>query len=231
MNTEGNWGGPSSSVEGERPDIEGKARETAEKARSQVLSLAETGREELAEQIGGLGRALRSSSETLRNEEQGQAGYYSELLADQAERVSRFLRDHDSSDLIGRVEGFARRQPALFLGGCVIAGLALGRFLKASPGESAPLPLGVTGGERGYESPSTGAIGTEPIGSSFGTEPLGTTPVGTGSMGTGPFGSEPLGVTPGPAVVTKEKETVSIVAPSEPIGTPVPGSHSERKES
>lgn len=175
MNTEGKWNEPGSPAGG-TGDIEAEARGVAHKARSRMRSLADTGREELADQLGGLGRALHSAGGTLRDEEQGQAGYYGELIGDQLERVSRYLREHDSSAMIGHVEGFARRQPLLFLGGCLAVGLAVGRFLKASPAhEETTTPAGLTGEVRGpYEPPSVetvspplegvGAVPTAPVG-------------------------------------------------------------------
>ncbi len=169
MNTEGNWNGPGS-PEGERGKIEDEARGAAEKARSQVHSLAETGREELAEQIGGLGRALHAAGRTLKDEEQGQAGYYSEVLGEQAERIANYLREHDSRVLIEKVEGFARSQPLLFLGGCVAAGVVIGRFFKASPSDEERMPAGIASQgppERpAYEPPATMPVGVssrEPV--------------------------------------------------------------------
>lgn len=196
MNTEGKWNEPGSPA-GEPGDIEAEARGVAHKARSRMRSLADTGREELADQLGGLGRALHSAGGTLRDEEQGQAGHYGELIGDQLERASRYLREHDAGAMIGQIEGFARRQPLLFLGGCVAVGLAVGRFLKAGPGGE-ETPTGVTGEVRSpYEPPSvetvspplegTGAAPTAPVGGRGGE--LG----GPGEVGG--LGEPPLGVT------------------------------------
>lgn len=197
MNTEGKWNEPGSPV-GEPGDIEAEARGVAHKARSRMRSLADTGREELADQLGGLGRALHSAGGTLRDEEQGQAGHYGELIGDQLERASRYLRDHDAGAMIGQIEGFARRQPLLFLGGCVAVGLAVGRFLKAGPGgEETSTPTGVMGEVRSpYEPPSvetvspplegTGAAPTAPVGG----------PLEVGGPGEGGgLGRPPVGVT------------------------------------
>jgi len=48
------------------------------------------------------------------------------------DRVSRYLRDKDLPALVRDTEGFARRHPDLFLGGSLVAGVLLARFLKSS---------------------------------------------------------------------------------------------------
>ncbi len=145
VETEDNFEEPGSPSEGARQEFEGEVRSTAEKARSQVRSLAESGREDLADQIGGFGRALHGMGEKLRDENNEQAGHYSHLLGDQAQRVSRYLSEHDSDALVGEIEGFAREHPLMFLGGCVGIGFAIGRFFKATPGEEEEMPAGVSG--------------------------------------------------------------------------------------
>jgi hypothetical protein len=57
---------------------------------------------------------------------------YIEQAADQVERLSSYLQGNDLGRLVGDVERFARRQPAVFLGGMFLAGLIGARFLKSS---------------------------------------------------------------------------------------------------
>lgn len=152
MDTEGTWNEEgSSSFEGERQDLKHKAKRTADRARGQVRSAADSGRSQLATQIGGIGRALRSAGDKLREDEQGEkTSHYTDMLADRADQVSRFLEEHDASEIYGEVENAARKSPALFLGGCLVVGFALGRFLKAGSGGvggEERMPLGVTGGD------------------------------------------------------------------------------------
>ena len=151
MDTEGTWNEEgSSSFEGERQDLKQKAKRTAERARGQVRSVADSSRSQLATQISGIGRALRGAGEKLREDEKGEkASHYTDMLADRADQVSRFLEEHDADEIYGRVEDVARKNPLLFLGGCAVVGFALGRFLKASSGGEGEerMPLGITGGE------------------------------------------------------------------------------------
>ncbi|HEY8427125.1 MAG TPA: hypothetical protein VIL20_02075, partial [Sandaracinaceae bacterium] len=161
-------------------------------------------REELAEQLGGLGRALHKVGETLRDEEQGQVARYGELLGDQAERVARFLREHDANDIVGEIENFARRQPLVFLGGCLLAGFAIGRFFKASPSEEErpseeeSMSLGA---QARYEPPSV-----EPSGG--GGEPIEASP----SAPTGDVGVVETVTTP-PAITETSTVPTPIVGP------------------
>jgi len=57
------------------------------------------------------------------------------------------------------VEQFARRQPALFLGGALILGAVAARLLKASPAGGSGMQAGYTGGSTGYSGYTGGSTG------------------------------------------------------------------------
>ncbi len=134
------------SVSPEGQSFKQQAKNKAEQARHQVRSFADSGREQVAGQIGGVAQAMRRVSGQLREENKTEAGYYTDLIGEQADRLSRYLNEHDASALVGEVEHFARRNPLMFLGGCVAAGFVFGRFFKASPPEpEGEMPLGVSG--------------------------------------------------------------------------------------
>lgn len=135
--------------------------------------MADSGREEAAARFRGLARALRSASEQLRREEQEWAGDYTELIGEQADQLAHYLEEHEAANLAQDVENFARRKPLLFLGGCAVAGFALGRFLKATPvahneqeseahpeASGAPSPQSPEGQREAGTQP---APGTEPV--------------------------------------------------------------------
>ena len=106
---------------------------TADEAKARVRSMAEERKEQVSERIDQFARALRGTSDKLREDGEGEEiGRYAEVLGEQAEKVATFLREHDTTDLVREVEGFAKRQPLVFMGGCAIAGFAIGRFLKAT---------------------------------------------------------------------------------------------------
>jgi hypothetical protein len=52
--------------------------------------------------------------------------------ADQVDNLAAFLNNRDVGDLLQEVEGFARRQPAVFVGGAFALGVLGARFLKSS---------------------------------------------------------------------------------------------------
>ncbi len=82
--------------------------------------------------FGGVAQALRASSEELRNQERGDFAHYTDQIADQLDGISTHLQNGDVGTLLRDVEHFARREPALFVGGALTAGLLLARFLKSS---------------------------------------------------------------------------------------------------
>ena len=64
--------------------------------------------------------------------------------ADGVDNVSGAVRRRNIDDMVGSVESFARRQPAIFLGTAVLAGFGIARFLKSSSERRY---------ERGYDDP------------------------------------------------------------------------------
>ncbi len=62
-------------------------------------------------------------------------------VADQVESIAQKLRTSDLSTVTKDVSDFARKNPALFIGGAALLGLAAARFLKArDPQRIEPAP-------------------------------------------------------------------------------------------
>jgi hypothetical protein len=125
-----------------------KAKEITSQAQEQAKSAAETRKEQAVEGLEGIAQAFRRTGESLRISEQGTVADYSEQVASQIERLSSFLGERDVDQLLGDAETYARRHPELFLGGALVLGLLVGRFIKSS-GER----RGVT--RAGYYPPSS----------------------------------------------------------------------------
>jgi hypothetical protein len=89
------------------------------------------GKDFAAEHLGAVAYALRHTSQQLRSEDSGITEYV-EKAASSVDNVSHYLQTRTLAQLIGDVEGFARREPAVFLGGAFFAGLMGGRFLKSA---------------------------------------------------------------------------------------------------
>jgi hypothetical protein len=109
-----------------------QAKSTAESAKQRAESMADEGRNRLAGRIEGVARALKRTASTMQEEDDKEVSNIADQLGTQIEKVSGWLQEHDTRDIIWRVENFARRQPAVFLGGAFVLGLAAARFLKSS---------------------------------------------------------------------------------------------------
>jgi hypothetical protein len=117
--------------------LKDEAKSVADEARQQVKKTAEAkldaGRDFAADQLGTVADALRKTGEELRSNDSGLTDYVTKA-ANSVDHLSIYLQTRTLSQLINDVEGFARREPAMFLGGSFLAGLIGGRFLKsASP--------------------------------------------------------------------------------------------------
>ncbi len=105
----------------------------AEQARDHVQHVVSQQKDQAADRLGSLAGALREAGRKLNEGEQsGDFGRYADRAAQQVDRLSTYLRDNDMRGFVRDTENFARRRPEVFLGGALLAGLALARFLKAS---------------------------------------------------------------------------------------------------
>jgi len=110
-----------------------QVKEVANQARDHVQTLVGQQKNQAADRLGSLAEALREAGRKLNEGQQaGDFGQYADRAAQQVERLSGYLRDHELRDFVRDTETFARRRPEVFLGGTLIAGLMLARFLKAS---------------------------------------------------------------------------------------------------
>lgn len=109
-----------------------KAGQAIDQARNQVVTQLEGQKERATGGIESVALALRQTGQHLREQDQGAMSGYAESAADALERFSGYINKRDVNQMIGEVEGFARRQPMLFLGSTFALGLLAGRFLKSS---------------------------------------------------------------------------------------------------
>ena len=125
----------------------------ASQASDHVQELVGQQKDQAADRLGSLATALREAGQKLNQDRQaGDFGQYADRAARQVERLSKYLRESDLRGFVRDTESFARRRPEVFLGGTLVAGLMLARFLKAStPGQgngSGSLNSGYQGGVR-----------------------------------------------------------------------------------
>ena len=82
--------------------------------------------------IEGVAHALRSASDDLRERGQPLAAEYSRQVADGLESMANWVSRRNVDDVTGGLEDFARQRPVAFIGGAMVAGFALARFMKSS---------------------------------------------------------------------------------------------------
>jgi uncharacterized protein YjbJ (UPF0337 family) len=69
-------------------------------------------------------------------------------VADRGNRAADYLESQGVDGLVSELEGFARRRPGAFLGGAVLAGMAVGRMARVAKTASGP-----DGSGQGQEQP------------------------------------------------------------------------------
>lgn len=104
-----------------------------EKATSQI----DKQKTNLAQGLGSVAESIRQMGDGLKNsgEQTGVGKFtaqYGNSLAEQVEQLSSYLDRKEVTELVRDVETFARRNPALFIGGAFALGLLGARFLKSS---------------------------------------------------------------------------------------------------
>lgn len=134
--------GVAEDVRGVAHDAKQLAGEVAGAAKKTAGSQVTRGKDMAADGLGSVASALRHAEEKLLSEEQHGAGEYVSHAAYRVEQASTYLRTRTLGQVVGDVEGFARRDPALFLGGAFLLGLLGGRFLKSSAPSAARAGVG-----------------------------------------------------------------------------------------
>jgi hypothetical protein len=137
MQTGGQTGGQSTTQgAGAVGQTKQKAQEIAsqvqQKATQRVESGLTRGKFQAAETLNTVAQSLVMSSQQLRQRNQEGISRFVDQTADRVQRVSNYLQNTDVSEMVDRTEEFARRRPALFLGGAFALGLLGARFLKSS---------------------------------------------------------------------------------------------------
>jgi hypothetical protein len=113
-----------------------RAHELADKAQNkptQKLGAGMSkGRNRAADTLGAVAQSLLYSSQQLRDQDRSTVGGIVEKAANRVEDWADYVQQTDARQMADRVENFARREPAIFLGGAFALGLLGARFLKSS---------------------------------------------------------------------------------------------------
>lgn len=133
-------------------DLASQAKEQtvdlAHQATDQMSQMVDQQKQQAAERLGGLAGALHEAGKQLEEKDKEGFGRYAHRAADQVDRASHYLREKNLQSFVRDTEVWARRHPDLFLGGSLVAGVLLARFLKSSAehrGESVGEESGKTG--------------------------------------------------------------------------------------
>jgi hypothetical protein len=110
-----------------------KAREATEQIKEQGYEMVTQQKETVTGSLDRFGSALRKAAQHLHEDHEKGFATVTEKLADQIESTTNYLRNHDFQSLYDDAQGYARRHPEVVFGAMFVAGLAIGRFLKASP--------------------------------------------------------------------------------------------------
>jgi hypothetical protein len=136
-----------------------QAKSTVGYVREQARTSVEEGKNQMAQQVGGLARAFHKGSEELRNEELGRLADQSKWLASRVDELQNYLQQRSASELLDDLRGVARAQPGWFLGGMFAAGLMTARFLQSSEGHTASAEQTYAGQTSGtYQSTDTSRL-------------------------------------------------------------------------
>ncbi len=109
-----------------------KAGQVVDQAKEQATTQISTQKDRVVESMSAVADALRHTSQHLRQNDQQGIAQYAEKAADRVEQFTGQLRHKDVQTMVRDVESYARRQPAVFLGGAFALGLLAARFLTST---------------------------------------------------------------------------------------------------
>jgi uncharacterized protein YjbJ (UPF0337 family) len=177
--------------------VKEQAGKVTDKAKEKATTRVDDQKERAAQGIVGFADALNQVSGSMRDENPAVANF-AETAAGKLEQFAGTLNDKDINELMGDIEGMARKQPALFVGGAFLAGVFAARFLKSSSGMSSGSSSNYQGGygatdrrysqgasdydTRGFSSQYSSQYGRPAGGSSYGST-YGSTSGASGASG------------------------------------------------
>jgi hypothetical protein len=115
--------------------VKQSASDVTEQAKQTATSQIAVRKDQAAQGLSAVSSSMRQMGDNLRQNDQT-SGYaqYVDQAAEQVDRFSGYLQHHDARDIMADAEDWARRNPALVLGGAFALGLLASRFLKSGMG-------------------------------------------------------------------------------------------------
>ncbi|QPC95407.1 hypothetical protein [Mesorhizobium sp. INR15] len=109
-----------------------KVGDVTSEGQEALADKAEAVQNDLSSAIAAFGGAVRAASQHLANSDQRGASRFALDAAGGLERMAASLKDKPFSDVLSEIRAFGAQNPGVLVGGSVVAGLALGRFIKSS---------------------------------------------------------------------------------------------------
>lgn len=134
-----------------------QAGQVVEQVKRQGMSQLSAQKTTVAQSIQGVAQAADQFSQQLRQSNQDSLAGYVSQASGQLQRASSYLNNNDITNIVDDVEDFARRQPALFIGGAFLLGALAARFLKSSDQSAQGRRSPANGSARGRASYRAGA--------------------------------------------------------------------------
>lgn len=159
---------------------EERARSLVGDATQQARSYADSQKEAAAQSLRDFAEAVRRASDELGNRDQTLAARFVQEAAGGLETLSRSVSSRNIDSVIDSVRDFGRSNPTAFIAGSVLAGIAIGRFARASS-ERDHQRSGRGSGGHGQYRPSPPAAGSRSR----------AAPGQTGGAGAAPGGGSP----------------------------------------
>lgn len=148
-----------------KDEAKARAGEMVDRAKQRATEAVNDQKGRVAAQIGGVASALREGTRKLRESDAAAVAPWADEAADRIESVGNYIRDKNAGDMAQDVQGFARRHPEVFIGGAVLLGFAVARFLKSSArgtGEGEEYGYGTGSEEDEYGDGQLGLAGAGP---------------------------------------------------------------------
>jgi hypothetical protein len=115
-----------------RDEVARKAGEYASEAKAAAAEQAEVAQQDVSASLAAFGGALRVAGDHLAGSDQRAAAQFVQQAANGIERFAGSLKNKPFADVIDDVRTFGRENSGALIAGSLLAGLALGRFVKSS---------------------------------------------------------------------------------------------------
>jgi hypothetical protein len=112
--------------------VKQEAASFAADARDKAVDKVEQHKQTATQTLGDFANAIRKAGDELAQSDQSAATRVVRQAADGLESLARSVSDKRPEELLDAARDFGRRNPAALVAGSVLAGIALGRFLKSS---------------------------------------------------------------------------------------------------